>query len=98
MRTPEGVVKDRIRQHLRQMGAYCFSPVQMGLGVSTVDLLCCVHGKFLAVEVKREGKKPTPRQYAVLEEIEKAGGISFWCDSYEGFLDNMFLHGLLFRR
>lgn len=70
----------------------------MGLGVSTVDILGCsphAAGRFFGIEVKAEGKKPTPRQNIVMDEIRKAKGVSFFCDSHESFLLNAGLWDLL---
>jgi hypothetical protein len=38
------------------------------------DLLCCVDGKFIALEVKKKGNKATPIQLMFLESIRRAGG------------------------
>lgn len=89
MKTEEGALKDKIKAWLKNRNAYFFMPVQMGYGSTTVDFLCCVNGKFVGVETKAEGKKPTPRQELTIADIRKAGGISFWCDSFESFLINM---------
>lgn len=86
MLTPENRVKNKIRQWLRANGHYVFSPVQMGMGASTLDLLCCIDSQFVGVEVKREGGKPTARQSEVIKEIIHAGGAAFCCDSFEQFL------------
>lgn len=41
------------------------------------DLLVCYEGRFVAIEVKRPGCKPTPLQSAFLESIRRTGGIAF---------------------
>jgi len=41
------------------------------------DLLCCVDGLFIGIEVKRPGKKATPAQALIIDRIRKAGG---WAD------------------
>lgn len=38
------------------------------------DLLCCVNGYFLAIEVKAENGKATDLQRWNIEKIKKAGG------------------------
>ena len=43
--------------------------------VGVPDFLICFSGLFLAVEVKRPGKKPTLDQCGELAWIRKAGGI-----------------------
>lgn len=97
MKTPEGYVKDDIDSFMERTfpRAYKFKPVQMGQGKRTVDRLYCINGRFVGVEVKREGKKPTKLQYDCLREIAEAGGIAFWCDSFESFMLNMAGHGLI---
>jgi hypothetical protein len=76
MMTPEGRVKAKLKKLLAE--DYQFWPVQTGYGVATVDCLACLDGKFIAIECKAPGKKPTPRQRATMREIRKAGGITFF--------------------
>ena len=81
MRTPEGVEKDLIKAYLTRLGprgCYWFMPVQTGWGRQTVDILACIDGTFWAIEVKRDGKMPTARQTAVLNQIRAAGGKTTW--------------------
>lgn len=49
----------------------------------TPDLLACVGGVFVAIEVKRPGEKPTELQQYRLERIEAAGGIAFCAHSVD---------------
>lgn len=81
MKGPEAIIKDEIRAWLRAQGAYVFSPVQQGYGMQTLDLLVCWGGKFVAIEVKAPGKKPTPRQVNIMVEIENTKGLAFWVES-----------------
>lgn len=75
--TPEGKVKAKVKRILKKYGKeiYQFWPVQTGYGASTLDVLCCVKGKFLAIETKAEGKKPTQRQELTIKDIKAAEGI-----------------------
>lgn len=58
------------------------------------DLLCAVHGRFLAVEVKATKGKPSELQLYNLREIEKSGGFAFllypsgW-DDFKKFVEEM---------
>lgn len=82
--TPEGLIKQKIRAYLvEEKKAYYFAPVQMGMGVSTVDILCCIDGRFVGIEVKVPGNKPTQRQRLTIHSIIDAGGVAFWTDSLE---------------
>lgn len=79
MRTPEFYEKVEIKKYLDSIGAWHFSPYMAGFGKSGVpDIVVCLNGKFISIEVKREGKAPTPIQTRRMEEITKAGGIAIW--------------------
>lgn len=49
------------------------------------DILACLNGQFLAIEVKAEGKLSTvtPIQNFQIGGIQAAGGIAFAADSIE---------------
>lgn len=89
MLTPEGREKQKLRKFLKAIGSYRFSPVQMGLGQTTLDELCCIKGRFVGIEVKAPGNIPTPRQRLTMNEIERAGGIAVWGDSYETIVEQL---------
>jgi hypothetical protein len=82
MSTPEGRVKAMLKRALDKAFPlhYRLMPVQQGLGASTLDYLCCIGGLFIAFETKAPGKKMTPRQTIVAEEITEAGGRAFLID------------------
>ena len=87
--TPESYVKKPVRAWLKAIGCYRFSPVQMGLGVTTLDDLVCIGGRFVGIEYKAEGKAPTPRQQLTMTEIRRAGGIAIWGDSAELIIERI---------
>lgn len=79
MRSPEGHEKQEIKRYLDRVGCWYFSPYMAGFGKSGVpDIVCCLEGKFIAIEVKREGKEPTVIQSRTIEEITASGGIALW--------------------
>ena len=77
MTTPEGRVKAEIKAWLKEQGAYLFMPVQSGYGASTIDILACLNGRFIGIEVKAGKNGPTARQKLTLDAIIKAGGLAF---------------------
>lgn len=89
MKTPESYTRDPVRKFLKAIGGYRFSPVQMGIGAATLDELCCVGGRFVAIEYKALGKIPTPRQRLTMAEIRRAGGIAIWGDSAEAIIEEL---------
>jgi hypothetical protein len=81
MSTPEVKVKKVVSQTLKEMKAYVVKPVTGGFGNSGVpDLLVCVSGRFVGIECKAGGNKPTALQLHNLNAIELAGGIALVID------------------
>lgn len=89
MKTPEAYTRDPVRKFLKSIGAYRFSPVQMGLGAATLDDLCCIGGRFVAIEYKAEGKLPTARQMLTMKEIQRAGGYAIWGDNPDQIIERL---------
>jgi hypothetical protein len=76
--TPEGKVKDRIRDLLDGYeGLWQYWPVPSGYGRKTVDILGCYRGRFFAIEAKADGKQPTELQLDELRNVNAAGGSAF---------------------
>ena len=76
-RTPEKAVKDKVVAVLKDEGVYYFFPATHGFGRSGVsDIVCCVNGKFLAVECKAGTNKPTALQVREIEAIRKCNGVA----------------------
>lgn len=76
--TPEKKVKDKVVKLLKAHGVYYFFPATFGMGRSGVpDIICCLNGKFLAVECKAGNNKPTPLQEREIQAIKDAGGTAF---------------------
>ncbi len=73
--TPEAKVKAKIKAILKEHGVYYAMPIGSGYGNSGVpDFLCCVSGKFLAIEAKAGDNVPTALQLKNISDIDKAGG------------------------
>lgn len=82
--TPEGRVKAAVKKeldvypdHYREM------PVPSGFGKSGLDFTICFFGRFIAIETKAAGKKPTPRQEATIRKMQNAGALVFVIDTIE---------------
>lgn len=73
--TPEAKVKAKVVKLLKQYGVYYFYASTHGFGRSGVpDLVCCIDGKFLAIECKAGKNKPTPLQEKEMSAIRASGG------------------------
>jgi hypothetical protein len=79
MHSPEWFEKRDIDKYLESIGAYVVKPATFGQGKSGVpDRVCCIHGTFVGIEVKRPGKDPTAVQERRMGEVQQAGGIAIW--------------------
>lgn len=73
--TPEKKVKDQVIKTLKANGVYYFFPATFGMGRSGVpDIICCVEGRFLAIECKAGKNKTTALQDREMNAIVMAGG------------------------
>ena len=73
--TPEAKVKAKIKEVLKVERVYYAMPIGTGWGNSGVpDFLCCINGRFLGIEAKANGNKPTELQKKNLMDIELSGG------------------------
>ena len=75
--TPESKVKKKIKDVLTKFGVYYAMPIGTSFGTSGVpDFLCCVKGRFLAIEAKAGKGKTTALQDKHLCSIHTAGGMA----------------------
>lgn len=79
--TPEKKVKAKVVAQLKGLGAYYFYPVTSGFGSSGVpDIVACYKGRFIGIECKAGGNKPTALQEMNLKNIAAQGGMAFVID------------------
>jgi len=75
--TPESKVKAAVVKILKAHGAYYFFPATHGYGRSGVpDIVCCINGKFVAIECKAGKNEPTELQKREITLIQTAKGIA----------------------
>lgn len=78
MATPESKVKDKIKKILKAHNVYYAMPMGTGYGNAGVpDFLCCVNGRFLAIEAKAGKGTTTALQDKNLNAINDCGGHTF---------------------
>lgn len=74
----EKVFENKIKSYLKSIGAYFIKTHGDRFSkVGTPDILACVNGNFVAIEVKGEKGKPSELQCYHIEQIIKAGGIGY---------------------
>lgn len=75
--TGEKNFENKIKKFLKDRGCWYvkyFANRNTRAGVP--DILACVNGHFVAIEVKAENGKPTELQKWNVEQIKKSGGIA----------------------
>lgn len=95
--TPEGKIKHALKKMFAEfeneasnnayhVGAFLYShwPVQNGMGQPTLDCIVCYCGRFIGIETKAPGKKPTPRQLLTISQMQAAGAVTVVIDSLLG--------------
>lgn len=76
-RTPERVVKDKVKKLLDSLNCYYVMPVTGGYGTQGApDFLVCHRGKFVGIETKAGKGKTTALQELNLQRIRDAGGVA----------------------
>lgn len=74
----EKAFENKVKDYLKSIGAYFIKTHGDRFSrVGTPDILACVNGHFVAVEVKAENGKPSEIQLYHLEQIRTAGGLAF---------------------
>nr|DAX52571.1 MAG TPA: Nuclease [Caudoviricetes sp.] len=85
----EKKVENKIKKWLKDKGYWYFKvhgSIYQPSGIP--DILACINGKFVAIEVKRsEGGIISTLQKAQIEMIKKNGGIAGVANSMEEFLE-----------
>ena len=72
--TPEGKVKAEIKNILKKHGVWYFMPRGTVLGSAGIpDFICCIAGKFVAIEAKSATGRLSAMQYRQIELIRNQG-------------------------
>lgn len=67
--------ENRIKAFLKSKNIYFFKMLGCAATKAGVpDLICCVNGHFVAIEVKGEGGRASPLQLLNIKEINDCGG------------------------
>lgn len=75
-RKPESLFQDKVLADLRALPHTFAEKIQQKTICGTPDIIACIRGIFVALELKSEKGRPDPLQGYVLEQIREAGGIA----------------------
>ena len=86
--TPEKKVKKLVTDYLKSANLFWFYPVASGYAANGIpDIICCIRGKFVAIECKAGKNTTTAIQDKKIREIQSAGGMAMVIN--EDNLDHM---------
>lgn len=89
--TKEQDIQDKIMDYIKSIGGLPVKFNNIGIyakaGVS--DILACIRGRFVAIEVKKPGNKPSALQDNFIKAINSIGGFAFWADNLEDVKDKL---------
>ena len=72
----EATIQSKIMDYLRSIGGYPVKVITATVS-GNPDIICCLNGKFVAIEVKQPGKRPTQLQQLKMARIRECGGTAF---------------------
>ena len=73
--TAHSKLRKEICEYLKTLGAWYVCTNSQGYGRKGIpDIIACIGGEFVAIEVKVAPDKPTAWQKREIEDIERAGG------------------------
>lgn len=75
----EADLTKKVREWLRGEKDIAFTKVSDRYHKGVSDIIACVQGIFVAIELKSEDGKPTPHQLLYIREITSVGGIGGVC-------------------
>ena len=76
----EAAVQTSIINYLVWLGAWVVKTIATTKN-GTPDVLACLNGRFIGIEVKKPGGKASPLQKVQLRKIKEAGGLSITADN-----------------
>ena len=88
MGAEEAKVQTAIINWLVYLGAWVVKTIATSKN-GTPDVLGCLNGLFIGIEVKKPGGKPSPLQRVQLRKIREAGGIAFTAESLDEVKDQL---------
>lgn len=84
-------IQTSIMNYISSIGGLPIKFNNMGIyakaGVS--DILACIKGRFVAIEVKRPGNKPSAAQLQFIAAVNSIGGLAFWADNLQDVKDKL---------
>lgn len=72
--------QNKVIPFLKTLKHTAYFPIQQLAFSGDPDFLLCVHGRFIALELKDTGQVPRPLQQFKLDQVTRTGGLSLVAD------------------
>jgi Holliday junction resolvase len=86
MLTEEKKLQKKIIKELQDLGAYVVKTITVSKN-GVPDIICCLNGFFLAIEVKGDTNSATKLQEFNINQIKKAKGEAFCVNDFSQVLE-----------
>jgi len=87
---PEKKVETQIKNYLISLNAYFIKTIGGSVAAGTPDIIACVNGRFIGIEVRRPtGGRVSELQKNHIKRINEAGGIAFVASSKDEVINHL---------
>lgn len=84
----ESKLQSKIIAYAESIGCYVEKTI-IGNTNGLSDVKLCYKGRFITIECKAPGKKPTALQEFKMRKVREAGGIALWGDDYDNLRNEL---------
>lgn len=77
----EATLTKKVKEYLEVQPDVCFYKASDRYHKGISDIIACVRGRFVAIELKKDGGVASPHQLLYIKQVEKTGGIGGVCDT-----------------
>lgn len=77
----EATITKKVKDYLETQPDVMFYKCSDRYNKGISDIIACVGGKFVAIELKKDGGIASPHQKLFIKQIQAAGGIAGICDT-----------------
>lgn len=92
-KTPEAKFQEQVIKYLKSLDNCWYVKIWGGgfMKSGIPDILCCIKGKFIALELKAENGKASALQKYNIDKINKSGGLGYilYPNQFEQFKKEM---------
>lgn len=89
-------IENKIKEYLDSLGSFFIKTHgNMFSKAGTPDIIACINGRFVGIEVKKPGGKTSALQVAQIKLIKQAGGVAFVADNLEHVKSELRRHHII---